>query len=228
MPVIYEKSVAASIEAVTIEHPLDISGPVSWILIEMHADQFDVVQVLAWDSTGALRAQSFSAAGETTIRIQAAGDNAFCDSLTGSLPDGTWRIEVLLHPNRSADLNYTLTVSLGNEEAPWASDLSQAPKDPWGVIIGKTRGMELNTYRWDRSLENGPRWYRGDFHTHTKLSDGKMSPQHLLEVSAERGLDFFAATEHNLLPTGWPHSDSILVIPGIELSSSAGHFNALG
>jgi hypothetical protein len=228
MPVIYENSVAASKEAVTIVHPLDISGPVSWILIEMRTNQLNVVQVLAWDSHGALRAQSFSSTGETTLRIQAAGGDSFCDSLAGSLPGGSWRIEVLLHPNRSADLNYNLTISQGNGETPWTDDDSQPTKDPWSVIDGKTQGLVLTTARWDRSLEKRQRWYRGDFHTHTQLSDGKMSPQHLLEVAAERGLDFFAATEHNLIPTGWPHSDSILVIPGIELTSSAGHFNVLG
>ncbi|MDZ4133903.1 MAG: CehA/McbA family metallohydrolase, partial [Dethiobacteria bacterium] len=110
----------------------------------------------------------------------------------------------------------------------WASDHSRALKDPWSVLGDKTQGMALNTYRWNRCLKEEQRWYRGDFHTHTQLSDGKMTPQHLLEVAAERGLDFFVTTEHNLLPTAWPHSDSILVIPGIELSSSAGHFNALG
>lgn len=224
----YEGTVAASTEAVTIVHPLNIPRPVSWISIEIRVDQVDVVQVLAWDSTGQLRGQSFSARGETTIRIQAAGDDGFCDSLTGNLPAGNWRIELLFHPNRAADLNYTLIVRRGDGETPWASDHSRAQKDPWSVSAGKNQSLELNTYRWDRCLREGQRWYRGDFHTHTQLSDGKMTPQHLLEVAAERGLDFFAATEHNLLPTAWPHSDSILVIPGVELSSSAGHFNALG
>ena len=228
MLVTYEGAVAATTEAVTIVHPLDITRPASWISIEIRTDQLDVVQVLAWDSTGALRGQSFSARGETTIRIQAAGDDGFCDSLTGNLPAGTWQIELLFHPSRAADLNYTLNVRQGDGDAPWASDHTRAPKDPWSVLSGKSRSLELNTYPWDRCLREGQRWYRGDFHTHTQLSDGKMASQHLLEVAAERGLDFFATTEHNLLPTAWSHSNSILVIPGIELSSSAGHFNALG
>jgi hypothetical protein len=228
MLVTHVGTVAASAEAVTIVRPLDITRTASWILIEISSDQLDVVQALTWDSTGLLRGQSFSARGEATIRIQAAGNDGFCDSLTGNLPVGNWRIELLFHPNRTADLNYTLTIRLGDGETPWASDHSRAKKEPWSVLTGSKQGMELNTYRWDRCLKEGQRWYRGDFHTHTQLSDGKMTPHHLLEVAAERGLDFFAATEHNLLPTGWPHSDSILVIPGIELSSSAGHFNALG
>lgn len=228
MLVTHKGAVAVSAEAVTIVHPVVITKPVSWISIEIRTDQVDVVQVLAWDSSGQLRGQSFSARGETTIFIQAAGDDGFCDSLTGDLPAGNWRIELLFHPNRTADLNYTLTVLPGDGEAPWASDHSRAKKEPWSFLTGNKQGMELNTYRWDHCLREGQRWYRGDFHTHTQLSDGKMTPQHLLEVAAERGLDFFAATEHNLLPTAWPHSDSILVIPGIELSSSVGHFNALG
>lgn len=228
MLVTYEGTIIASAEAVTTVHPLDITRPTLWIAIDIRADQADVVQVLAWDSTGQLRGQSFSATGETTINIQAASDDGFCDSLPGNLPAGNWRIELLFHPNRTVNLNYILTINRGDGETPWASDHSQAKKEPWSVLTGNKQGMELNTYRWDRCLKEEQSWYRGDFHTHTQLSDGKMTPQRLLEVAAERGLDFFAATEHNLLPTAWPYSDSILVIPGIELSSSAGHFNALG
>jgi hypothetical protein len=40
-------------------------------------------------------------------------------------------------------------------------------------------------------------------------------------------LDFIVITEHNILTTGWPKSE-LLVIPGVEITSSKGHFNALG
>jgi hypothetical protein len=42
-----------------------------------------------------------------------------------------------------------------------------------------------------------------------------------------KGLDFFVATDHNVMPTAWP-SMGPLVIPGMEITSSQGHFNAIG
>lgn len=73
-------------------------------------------------------------------------------------------------------------------------------------------------------------WYRGDFHAHTHFSDGYYSPPDLVEVARTEGLEFFAITDHNTLEA-YPHFgdlSDILVIPGIEVTAKAGHFNVFG
>ena len=67
------------------------------------------------------------------------------------------------------------------------------------------------------------RWFRGNCHTHTNLSDGKGTPQEVAELYRARGYDFLFLTDH------WKcHAEveslcrkGFLVIPGIELHPPA-------
>ncbi len=67
------------------------------------------------------------------------------------------------------------------------------------------------------------RWYRGNCHTHTTLSDGKGTPQEVAELYRTRGYDFLTLTDH------WKCHEEVgslcrkgfLVIPGIELHPPA-------
>lgn len=84
---------------------------------------------------------------------------------------------------------------------------------------------EVDIYR-DRTLCEDERWYSGDFHTHTYYSDGKLSREENIVVANSRDLDFFTPTEHNVFHQSWPDSN-ILIIPGMEFTSTLGHFNIL-
>ncbi|MEW8969792.1 MAG: CehA/McbA family metallohydrolase [Mesobacillus sp.] len=108
--------------------------------------------------------------------------------------------------NRSADS----TLDIGQEE-----------------VAVSAPALTLNRFDEKKTLKTVKRWYKGDFHTHTNESDGKMSPREGMEQAKKMGLDYFAVTDHNILPTKWI-KDGVLPIPGIEITSSKGHFNALG
>ncbi len=75
-------------------------------------------------------------------------------------------------------------------------------------------------------------WFRGDLHMHSTQSDGTATPAELLVRAYESGLDFIGITDHNCasstaddLPSGddWP-----VVVPGVEVTTYAGHFNVWG
>ena len=75
-------------------------------------------------------------------------------------------------------------------------------------------------------------WYRGDLHMHTIYSDGSGTPAEVAVAAVETGLDFFGITDHNraqspvsLVPhgSGWP-----VLVPGVEVTTYAGHFNVWG
>ncbi len=70
------------------------------------------------------------------------------------------------------------------------------------------------------------RYYKGDLHAHTNLSDGSLTPSELVAHAKEVGLDFFFITDHNFYHTIWPKSD-MLVLPGVEFTGNTGHWNAL-
>lgn len=74
------------------------------------------------------------------------------------------------------------------------------------------KGLKLDTYPWEEVRNPEAKWYKGDTHTHSALSDGNATREVLIDNAAEAGLDFFIATDHNVFPTSWVRKD-VLVIP---------------
>lgn len=75
-------------------------------------------------------------------------------------------------------------------------------------------------------------WYRGDFHVHTNVSgDGATAPPAAVaEMAKAEGLDFLAITDHNTIEA-LAHvrsSQSMVIIPGMEVTLGTGHFNVFG
>ena len=80
----------------------------------------------------------------------------------------------------------------------------------------------------------GYRVLEGDFHVHTTLSDGSLTPLGVARQAERHGLDVIALTEHNsALPGAVGHAWSRLrggpiVLRGEEVTSSKFHLIAVG
>lgn len=60
-------------------------------------------------------------------------------------------------------------------------------------------------------------WYKGNLHTHTSNSDGKLTPEQVADWYRKRGYDFLSMTDHLVYTDGSALSaDEFLVIDGIE------------
>ncbi len=84
-----------------------------------------------------------------------------------------------------------------------------------------------------RLADRGRAWYRGDCHVHSERSyGGELTAQQLVAGARAMGLDFIAITEHNAADTHgvWAPlaGDDLLVILGQEVTTSTGHWLALG
>ena len=83
------------------------------------------------------------------------------------------------------------------------------------------------------SAEAQEGWYAGDLHAHSLHSDGDSSVADILGVAEDRGLDFFALTDHDSSMGGEPNhwydptyvSDKLILLYGIEWTTSIGHGN---
>jgi len=61
-------------------------------------------------------------------------------------------------------------------------------------------------------------WLKGNLHTHTTLSDGRLTPQQRVEAYEARGYDFLALTDHYVLAdVDALSTDRLVLIRGIEL-----------
>ncbi|NLS79917.1 MAG: CehA/McbA family metallohydrolase [Chloroflexi bacterium] len=60
-------------------------------------------------------------------------------------------------------------------------------------------------------------WYKGAVHVHSTRSDGKLSPEEVMKAHRERGYDFLALTDHNVITDLSALSDkTFLNIPSVE------------
>ncbi|NOK21515.1 PHP domain-containing protein [Corallococcus carmarthensis] len=78
-------------------------------------------------------------------------------------------------------------------------------------------------------VPNAKPWIRGAYHVHTTRSDGNGTPAKVAQAAKAAGLDFVVLTDHNdFNPPAATWVDGVLLIPGVELSTSAGHLAAFG
>jgi hypothetical protein len=75
-------------------------------------------------------------------------------------------------------------------------------------------------------------WVRGDLHCHTRFSDGDSWPSEMLHAAAEAGLEFLGVTDHNNVAHHAEYGSGggglPIVIPGVEVTTYGGHWNAWG
>ena len=72
------------------------------------------------------------------------------------------------------------------------------------------------------------REYKADLHVHTSASpDGRSSLPALAAAARVQGLNALAITDHNLCTPVPAELDGVLLIPGCEVSTQAGHVTAL-
>ncbi|MDE1147324.1 MAG: CehA/McbA family metallohydrolase [Azospirillaceae bacterium] len=114
---------------------------------------------------------------------------------------------------------------------------------PYTVKITLATGPEAQRFS-DTPLRTGAGWYRGDLHSHTGHSDaacrslsGAATPCPLflsLQAAVDHKLDFLVVTDHNVsshvadMGNLAAYFDTLLLIPGREMTTQNGHFNLLG
>lgn len=216
-------SIIGHLENNNIENSFNIDKEYNWMKLNIKLNKAAWVQILLWDSNNVLRLQYLY--GKSPQKVVISKDEKFCTSsvVPGIINEGKWKLKVI-SANIDEENEYRIEVSFGNEEL--FLDREFQPMGKSWVKYDSNMELVINDYNIE-TKERIKKWYKGDFHTHTNVSDGKLTPSELIEVAKKQNLDFFVITDHNIIQTGFPQSE-VLVIPGIEITSFKGHFNALG
>ncbi len=179
-------------------------------------EEGNIVDIGLFDPRGAgfPGGRGFRGWSGTSVRQITVGlEEATPGYLPGPIQPGTWHILLGLYQIAPEGCDVRITIRL--EESSPSSPLSSSvpipcPFDPDPIACG-------------------PRWFRGDLHSHTHHSDGTGSPADLAAAARTQGLDFVAVTEHNTvshLPYLKAAADGPpLLIPGVEISTYHGHAN---
>ena len=109
----------------------------------------------------------------------------------------------------------------GSGEFPIYNWIQDKTEDK-GSLQGQYEGLSQN-----QIYDAESRWYRGDLHIHTTMSDGHDTPKEMKIRAEKEGLDFYAVTDHNVWQKKWPLT-SCMVLPGMEITQETGHANLIG
>jgi hypothetical protein len=134
--------------------------------------------------------------------------------LPGPITPGTWRLVIGKALVGAAPVRWTADLSFF--DAPTLAAASRAPFTP-------------------RALRSGARFYAGDFHVHSRESgDANATFDEIVALARGRGLDFVVLSDHNttaqmgLQAARQASLDDLLLVRGIEVTTYAGHGNAIG
>ncbi len=201
------------------EIPFDVPTGTDRITVRLTYDKTNktVVDLGVWDPQ---RFRGWS--GGTRDRFTLAPSDATPGYLAGALPAGRWHVQFGV-PNARKDARSSYKVEIFFDR-------------------GAERGASAAIA--DAPVKTGPGWYRGDLHMHDAHSDGSCASKsgrrvpcplfRTVQAASDAGLDFVAVTDHNTvahfagLRELQPYFDTMLLIPGTEITTFGGHANAIG
>ncbi|MCF7890574.1 CehA/McbA family metallohydrolase [Candidatus Bipolaricaulota bacterium] len=140
---------------------------------------------------------------------------------------GEWEIEVATHTIVSDSVTLELGVWCLEEDFDLDDELeTEIPgfKEELPPVVKK------NSHSPYDAKDGEKKWFPGELHTHSHHSDGKFSISQLQELMVQRGLSYFALTDHNTV-SGFEemgHHPELTIIPGMEVTAFGGHLVALG
>jgi hypothetical protein len=182
--------------------------------IEIAHDDLSEANILDWglrDAAGEFRGWGGGNA-ENAVVAELAASRSY---VPGPLAPGTWHVVVGKAKLAELPGEYLITVTL--RDAP-----TLAPQP------------ERAAYQ-QVDLGGGPRWYAGDFHVHSRESgDAAPNLDEIAGFARARGLDFVVVTDHNttthldFFADAQSRHPDLLLIPGVEFTTYAGHMNAIG
>jgi len=162
----------------------------------------------------------WSGGNKSTLTVSSTDATPSC--LSGPVHPGVWKL-LLGVPNIRSTETSTYTADLFFTRSGLVADEPAVLRKP---------------------IRTGAAWYRGDLHMHTAHSDGSCNsvagvkvpcPVFVIaEAAARRGLDFIAITDHNTTSQYGsmreiaPFFDTLLLIPGREITTFHGHANLFG
>ncbi len=152
--------------------------------------------------------------GKRLHRIAISPEQATPGYEAGPLPAGQWRLFIDTHRVTDA-APCTYRIDIACSEQPDTSPRKPSPPIPQPF-----------------APTQGPNWYRGDLHGHTKHSDGSWDVIDLLVYARRYNLNFVTLSDHNtvspLAELDGYNSPDLLTIGGMELTTFWGHALALG
>lgn len=183
---------------------------------------------------GEIRLQKLLGFGEQNLAVGNDGEHTSIGGVAGSIRPGQWKLGIGIFMEyvcqrlgeKETSMQITLTDEPEKNTEPNTEPITE-PIGSWTWMEEEGFRISPEKYHWEKQYQTGAKWYKGDFHTHTRLSDGKETVRNATKKAKDMEMDFYVPTEHNLMHTGWCDTD-LCILPGIEITTDMGHFNLFG
>lgn len=212
----FSKLFTAADRAESIYHyvPFDVPAGTEAVTVSMrHNGQVSVIDLGLFDPKG-FRGWS----GSERDQVVVSANKATPGYLPGEICSGTWFVSLGLHRVDRDGVSIEVNVELGRPNFPPDPIRPSKPLRPPRRILEAPIGY---------------RWFPADFHSHSTHSDGKLTLDELAALSASRGLEILAITDHNTVSHHAHLPDvarynGINLLAGQEVTTDTGHANAFG
>lgn len=181
------------------------------------------------DEKGEIRLQKLLGYGEQNLAIGNDGEHTSIGGVAGNIKPGQWKLGIGIFEyvcQRLGEKEASMQITLTDEPEKNTEPITE-PIGSWTWMEEEGFKISPEKYHWEKQYRTGAKWYKGDFHTHTRLSDGKETVRNAMKKAKDMEMDFYVPTEHNLMHTGWCDTD-LCILPGIEITTDMGHFNLFG
>ena len=194
------------------EVPFEV--PEGVVEIEVRHDDLSETNILDWGLRDPERVRGWGGGNDEPAIVGA--DAASRSYLPGPIQAGTWA--VLVGQARVEELPARYRLEIFFRTVPTLpADTERMPYVPASALSSEAR------------------WYAGDFHVHSRESgDARATLDEAAQLAADRGLDFIELSEHNtishvdLLVAAQERNPTVLLVPGLEVTTYDGHGNAIG
>lgn len=209
-PLVLEGEVPA--EGSFFDVPFEV--PPGTMELEVRHDDLASENILDWGLADPNGFRGYGGGNEEPALVsEAAASRSY---LAGPLPSGTWKVTVGKAKIGKTPARYRIEVHLRTQ-----ATLAPQP--------------ERQPYHAADALSAQARWYAGDFHVHSRESGDARPPlDEIASYARGHGLDFVVLTDHNTTSTldflvdAQSRFPDLLLVPGVEYTTYAGHANALG
>lgn len=144
--------------------------------------------------------------------------NATVNAARGPVVPGKHGILVAFPPSTEPLESVSVRVEASDLEDFWSAEEIQ--EESWF-------GPREARFGYGLLAASETRWYKGDLHAHTDLSDGSQGIVQAGATAVGQKLEFIAFTDHNRVAYGIPRL-GLLALPSFELTLPKGHFNIHG
>lgn len=151
--------------------------------------------------------------GGNTENIVVNANAASRSYVPGPITAGEWKVVVGKAKIVSAKVTYKIVITFRD-----VATLAAQTRTPYAPVA---------------ALRRGPAWYAGDLHAHSRESgDAQPSLDEMALAAKSVGLDFVEISDHNVVTQldyfASTNTQGVLLVPGMEFTTYAGHANAIG